>query len=330
MLLRHGLTMVVVMVGLLTLGTQPSIAQQPAGGVPAGPPVQGPQTQPRVQQPQQPPVRQAQRQAQVPAQPGVAPAAQPPVAPQAPFQLTPQETAQLDLVLRQWELQSDKVNTLDAKFTRDEFDPVFKTNKRSEGYLRFKKPDKGVYKIDDEEGEGEHWICDGVSIYEYDPKQKLVIERRLPPHLQGKAIVDGPLPFIFGAKAEKLKARYFMRLSIPKDAQEQQRRAQAGQIWIEAYPRFQKDAANFSRADLILKQETMLPLAIRITLPGGKKTTDHIFKESKVNGFWNNLVNDIKPTVPFGWKMVQAQPEQQPQGNPPRAAQVPAGPPAPR
>lgn len=326
MLLRHGLTLVVVMVGFIALSAQPSTAQQPASGVPAGPPVQGPQTQPRAQQPQ-PPVRQPQRQAQAPGQQVAAPAAQPPVAPRAPFQLTPQEAAQLNAVLQQWELQSDKVNTLDSKFTRDEFDPVFKTNKRSEGYLRFKKPDKGVYKIEGEDGE--HWICDGISIYEYNHQQKLVVERRLPKQLQGKAIVDGPLPFIFGAKAAKLKARYFMRLAIPKDAEEQQRRAQAGQIWIEAYPRFQKDAANFSRADLILKQDTMLPLAIRITLPGGKKTTDHIFKDSKVNGFWNNFVNEIKPSVPFGWKMVQAQPEQ-PQGIPPRAAQRPAGPPAPR
>jgi len=225
------------------------------------------------------------------------------------------------LVLREWEQKSDKVNTLTTEFTRDEYDPVFKTNKRSKGVLKFQKPDKGVYKIN-EEG-GEHWICDGQSIYEYNHQQKLVIQRKLPPELQGKAIVDGPLPFIFGAKADKLKARYFMRLAKAPTPQEQQRRIQAGEIWIEAYPRHQRDAANFSRADLILKQSTMLPIAIRICLPGGNKTTDHLFSNPKTNGFWD-FVKDIKPSIPFGWKMVQAEAQQQPV-TPPRAAQRPAG-----
>jgi len=291
-----------------------AVAQQPAG-----PPVQRRQVQVPRQQPQGP-ARQPQRAARVPGQPV---AGQPPVAPRAPFQLTPQETADLDLVLREWELKSDKVKTLTSEFTRFEFDPVFKTNKQTKGILKFKKPDKGVYQILDEGGE--HWICDGLSIYEYNHQQKLVIERRLPPELQGKAIVDGPLPFIFGAKAAKLKARYFMRLARAPNEQERQRRIQAGEIWIEAYPRHQRDAANFSRADLILSRSTMLPKALRIRLPGGNKTTDHIFTEPNTNGIWD-FVKDIKPSIPFGWKLVQAEPQQQP-ARPPRAAQRPAGPP---
>ncbi len=318
--LRHALAFIGILLTFASCCTANAVAQQPAG-----PPVQGPRVRAQVRQPQVP-VRQPARQARVPGQGTRAPAGQPPVVNRAPFQLTPQETAQLDLVLREWERQSDRVKTLTSEFTREEFDPVFKTNKRSTGILKFKKPDKGVYKI---EGEGgEHWISDGKSIYEYNYQQKLVIERKLPKELRGKAIVDGPLPFIFGAKAAKLKARYFMRLAKPTTMQEQQRRIQAGEIWLEAYPRHQRDAANFSRADLILQQKTMLPVAIRITLPGGNKTTDHLFKEPTVNGIWD-FIKDIKPSVPFGWKMVQAEPQQPPAGAP-RAAQRPAGPALPR
>ena len=53
---------------------------------------------------------------------------------------------------------------------------------------------------------GEHWVCDGKSVFEYRHDQKQLVERPIPPQLQGKAIVDGPLPFLFGAEAAKLKA----------------------------------------------------------------------------------------------------------------------------
>ena len=38
----------------------------------------------------------------------------------------------------------------------------------------------------------------------------------MPPELQGKAIVDGPLPFLFGADAQKLKQRYYLRIITPR------------------------------------------------------------------------------------------------------------------
>ena len=49
-------------------------------------------------------------------------------------------------------------------------------------------------------------------MFEYRHDQKQLVERPIPPQLQGQAIVDGPLPFLFGAEAAKLKARYWMRI----------------------------------------------------------------------------------------------------------------------
>ena len=85
---------------------------------------------------------------------------------------------------------------------------------------------------------GEHWVCNGTSIYEFRHGDRQLRETKLPPELRGKAISDGPLPFVFGAKADTLKKRYFMRLVTPPGVTDQ--------IWLESLPRFQADAANFA------------------------------------------------------------------------------------
>jgi len=63
------------------------------------------------------------------------------------------------------------------------------------------------------------WICDGNSIFEYNRQKKQVIEYPLPPESRGKAISDGPLPFLFGAEAQKLKQRYYLHVITPRDVQ---------------------------------------------------------------------------------------------------------------
>jgi TIGR03009 family protein len=256
------------------------------------------------------------------------PPAPPQQAPQAPFQLTQQQQAELMGVLQAWEDRSNKITTLSCTFTRWDYNPVFGMKdpaknpqdptaiipKESRGVLKYARPDKGLYRIEEviecvgmENGQpkfehrkegGEHWVCDGVAIWEYNYQKEQLIERRLPPQMQGKAIADGPLPFLFGADADKLMHRYFLRLVTPANIR--------NQIWLEAYPKYAMDAANFSRATLILDKEKMLPFAIEVNLPNGK--------ERHVHQFSNNLVNDVfrifkgdfaKPALPRGWEKVE-------------------------
>ena len=54
----------------------------------------------------------------------------------------------------------------------------------------------GVYEITTE-GNEERRVCDGKAIYQFDYKQKKLKEYPLPKNLQGKAITNGPLPFVF-------------------------------------------------------------------------------------------------------------------------------------
>jgi TIGR03009 family protein len=120
-------------------------------------------------------------------------------------------------------------------------------------------PDKGLFRVKESKqwnaqtsryeqrpgDSGEHWVCNGTSIYEFRHGDRQLRETKLPPEMRGKAISDGPLPFVFGAKADTLKKRYVMRL-LPTPA------GVTDQVWLEALPRTQADAANFSKVELIL------------------------------------------------------------------------------
>jgi TIGR03009 family protein len=280
---------------------------------------------------QQPPPRTASRQ-QVPL---------PPRAPQAPFQLTPEQEADLHRLLRAWEKQSQAVQTLACEFKRWEYDETFGQRnpqnpnqvipKESKGEIKYAAPDKGLYHITEmripigvEAGQpkfqttgegGEHWVCDGQSIWEYNYDKKQLIERRLPPEMQGKAIQDGPLPFLFGAQADKLLARYWMRIVTPATVQ--------GQVWLEAFPKSQIDAANFQRATVILDGASLFPVAIEVHLPNGKSRHVHqLFNTVPNNPLRFLQANFAKPALPRGWTKVEDQPR--------AAAPDPPGPNSPR
>lgn len=293
-------------------GSQPQgPAYQPAGPV-QGPPLPG---QPYSGQPYPTPPPQGQ----------TPPAAARPVQPPPPpFTLSQQEQAELDAALADWEQKSKAIRTFNCKLRKLDYNvtmrlpPLKKTDDpngptdQENGEINFAAPDKGAYHI---EGDSpEKWICDGRSIFSYDYQKKVVTEYPLPPQLQGKAIADGPLPFIFGASAEKLKQRYYLRIihNAPGSA--------PGQLWLQALPKYQQDAANFSRARLILNDADKLPVALELTMPNGRDRTVHMFDKPVVNNVFDILQGTFfVVNVPFGWsKKVEAPPQDrvtsQPQG----------------
>lgn len=229
---------------------------------------------------------------------------------QAAPALTKEEQAELDSVLARWEKESDGVKILTATFTLFEYDAAFgaapapgqpmKASRTCKGDIHFKAPDQGSYRIT--EGGDDRWMCDGKAIYEFNAKQKTLKEYRLPAELQGKAITNGPLPFVFGAKADAMRKRYFMRVITPPDKQQQ--------IWIEAWPRWQQDAANFHHVQVILDEKTMLPTAIRLYDPNPASNKVYLFGDGmKVNGAWDQIKGFfVRPTTPVGWKHVVEDP----------------------
>jgi TIGR03009 family protein len=275
-------------------------------------------------------------------QPGFAGAmpGMPAMPPAPPFVL---DKLQLDEVYQQlkfWQAASDKVKTFKSDFTRLEYDKVWNDGSErpmivSTGVLSYSKPDRGSFEIQkirrwtktdpnnaapeapgdyvEQDAEiGEHWVCDGKAVYEYDQRNKQLRETVIPVALRGANIVDGPLPFLFGAQADKLMERYWIRV----------KQSDAAQIFLEAYPRRQSDAVNYERVEVILDRKTMQPTAIQVYLPGGQQRHVYTFAEPSINGTMDAVFGSLfkAPLTPIGWKRVRVDETELPPATPPQSA----------
>ena len=71
----------------------------------------------------------------------------------APSTLTPQQQAEVDWLLRQWEQHGAGVKTFECKFTRFDWDPVWRPDRPLhvvEGEIKYAAPDKGMLRVDGE------------------------------------------------------------------------------------------------------------------------------------------------------------------------------------
>jgi TIGR03009 family protein len=258
------------------------------------------------------------------------PAAPPRVAtvppqPQVPAPLSPQEQAALDQLLAAWEARSAAVQTWSCTFHKWEYDNAWAGQVNGQavavaeksGEIKYAAPDKGLFRVKESKlwnnankqfetaanDPGEHWVCNGQSIFQFRHTERQLVETRLPKEMQGKAITDGPLPFVFGAKAETLKKRYWMRIITPPQVSDQ--------IWLEALPRLQVDAVNYSKVELILQSRDLMPFAIQIYKPGnlGREVYQFDQQNNLINAAMNIFQNFAKPMTPFGYKYVLEDPE---------------------
>ncbi len=244
------------------------------------------------------------------------PRQQVPLPPQsrAPFELSQAEFDQLWSALKAWEAESDKVEIMRCKLLLWEYDGVFNNGKPPvrEGDLQYAKPDKGLYRMLDVDGKKytDHWLCDGRSVFQYDYDEQKLTEFTLPPELQGQGISNGPMPFLFGAKADQMLKRYFLRVVTPANLADKQ-------VWIEAYPRYQQDAANFKRATAILNKDGMRLFAVELYATNGKSRTVHQFDKVVINDRLNFIRgSDFEGVLPRGWTKV-VNPQGNPSGPPP-------------
>jgi TIGR03009 family protein len=249
-------------------------------------------------------------------QPGEQRPAQPPRLPPG-FPLTQEQQAQVDQVLKYWEERNRGVKTFDSRFKRWVYDTVFGQEGQARfvelGVLRYAAPDRGMFCVDTtdkdgrevpiEAGRAEHWVCDGKSIIELSQTKKQVIVHKLPPEMQGKAIANSPLPFLFGSEAVMLKQRYMIRLvAAPPEAPPQS-------MCLEAYPRFQQDAANFHHAQFIVTPK-MEPWALNLIQPNAKDNIVYRFYDVVINDPLPRLFrgDPFRPPTPFGWQKIVEEP----------------------
>ena len=209
--------------------------------------------------------------------------------------LSPAEQTHLDQVLNYWEGSTANIERYSCKLRRWQYNSsdnfVAELAKKlgtdirnvnvstADGELKYMAPDKGLFKIDKllkltgqldatnqkemkeyENVFGEWWLCDGEKVYEYDRSRKECSRFSMPPELRGAGILESPMPFMFGVKAEKIKARYWVRSLSPPNGQNGKPRDDI--FVIEAYPKLQADAVNYDHVQIYLDRELFLPIML--------------------------------------------------------------------
>lgn len=203
-------------------------------------------------------------------------------------------------ILNLWEKNTAGIDRMEGTFTRMTYDDVFGVEKRCVGQFKFESPDKGridlnaielpkgainqgkqttkgaAYKVVSDDPQ--RWVCTGTQVLIIDDAAKSVQQVDIPPQYQGQNIVDGPLPFLFGIKAEKAEKRYQLEIGNMHSAKV---------FHLVAKPLLRQDAQEWRVAEVMLNPENFLPLAIRTFDPAGTKETVYVFNaDQKINPRW--------------------------------------------
>jgi TIGR03009 family protein len=220
----------------------------------------------------------------------------------------------LEQVLKDWERNTSLFKKLSGEFVVFKYDPIFEVEKRAEGKFVHEAPDKGNYERLDvpigpkekskkigkdgktpymlESDTPERWVCTGKEVIKINVKEKTYEKMAIPPEAQGQNIIEGPLPFLFGMKADQAKKRYKMKLKKKTETE----------IWLEVIPRTTKDSDNWSRATVIIDAVKFVPTAVK-TFDSTDAETVHIFRNVEINKNRIFEGNPFKPSL-FGYKPV--------------------------
>jgi TIGR03009 family protein len=232
-----------------------------------------------------------------------------PNTPQVPFLLSQPEINALNNLLTDWEKRNKEIHLMESKFFRWKYDTVFGNASQpppyDEGELKFAAPDKAWMHIKGKDPkQSEQWLCDGKSVFHWDYNNSVVTEYLMPREMQGKGIGDGPLPFVFGIEAQKLKQRYYLRIITPANVH--------NEVWLEAYPKWQQDANNYYKVEVILQivgeDHTLFPYAIQIYATNKKDRIVYQLQSPQINPrsgvFGTGLFapDPWKPNIPITWK----------------------------
>ncbi|MCA9132822.1 MAG: TIGR03009 domain-containing protein [Planctomycetales bacterium] len=221
---------------------------------------------------------------------------------QAPFEALNEEQMQyLQTVLNVWEQQTAKIERYQCNLTRWQYDPSIDDTAPAtidKGILKYSTPDKGLFRIDERQSiakrgpppeyrpsdkHGEYWICDGEYVHILDRDEKKANKLQLPPAMRGNGIHNSPLPFLFGVKANEIQQRYWIR---PVKAP-----AGSSDVWLEAYPKRVDDAGNYSRVQVVLDANQVLPKALIVFMPNWEPQHPHreVYEFTERQSNWSFL-----------------------------------------
>ncbi len=215
-----------------------------------------------------------------------------------------EEAKTLDALLKEWERRSAEIRELDASFRRVDRKLGVKGVTNFEGRALLKGANLSCFHIDKVEQnpnpEGsprkhfqERVIRAGNEVVKYDGVGRQIVFYPESFPARNGTPRRGPLPFLFGVKAEELRAKYRVRLrNEGRDAYrvEFSPRASLGvgelgngtRLLLGFLPWGGVDG-EFSRAVVDLSRDTWLPNALMIVSADGGGTQTYVFKEIKAN-----------------------------------------------
>ncbi|MDX2038671.1 MAG: outer membrane lipoprotein-sorting protein [Isosphaeraceae bacterium] len=222
----------------------------------------------------------------------------------------------MEELLRLWEKQSARLQTLDVGFKRIDKSPAWDDVEEYRGRAYFQAPTASLpslaclhfQKVEPDPKDpkltklvdSERIVCTGAEVYQYEYRTKQIFIFPLDKDQSRKALDEGPLPFLFNMKADEAKQRYHMQLLREND--------QAYLIGV--LPLLKEDASVFSQSYLQLNKKTFLPDRLVLISPNGKDTQDYqfdaiapntainpaFFKGAKIQG-WKEIYNPAPEQV---------------------------------
>lgn len=199
-------------------------------------------------------------------------------------------------LLTSWEGVSRSHESLYAQFTRTDRSPALVEPKVYEGQALLRKPNlacldfQEVLKDRPKPAFSQRIVCSGAKVYQFLGPTKQVFVYPLAEDERRRAIEEGPLPFLFNMRVERALQRYTWRLLEERPAQG----TKPASYIIEIVPLVEIDLEEFSKALVMLNQESFLPEALQLFHPNGKDTKTFVFKKVERNGDGNpagNLAN---------------------------------------
>ncbi len=213
-----------------------------------------------------------------------------PLAAQGPAPASQPSSERLDQLLKAWEQKMTSIQSLATKASRTDVHPLTKKPTTFVGDAAFMKPNMAridlthqdeVGKKDEEKTNFERMFCNGQYIYEYSPRDKLIIIHDIP---KSDPTADNMiLAFLRGMKSDDAKKRFGMTMTketewyaylyiLPKSpADKQEFSAAQLTIWV-------KNPNQKGQPDL-----TMMPARLWYRQPNGKEVT-YLFSDMQPNG----------------------------------------------
>lgn len=221
---------------------------------------------------------------------------------------------EMEQILKTWETYSVKLQKLEGEFERYDYDFVFKVEKRSEGRYYYEAPDRGRMDFlppkqlpETNETRGvvfqvkaaytQSWICTGKEILDINHDEKSYNLVDIPERYQGNNIIESPLPFLFGMKADEMKRRYLLAFGSMHNPAK-------GVIHIVASPLMEAQQREYRRVEVLLSTKDFLPTAVRLFGTTGNGETVYAFTKHATRSLpW--LQNPFQGRLPGGYQLLQ-------------------------